>query len=62
VSIKAGNNHNADLGPGEGQLFLMDGDEDIDYVAGGAAPAGLSHSILAARVDASWQYSASLFG
>lgn len=62
VSIKAGNNHNVDLGPGEGQLFLMDGDEDIDYAAGGFAPLGLTHDILGAHVDASWQYSASLFG
>ncbi len=61
VSIKAGNNHNADLGPGEGQLFLLDGDEDIDYAAGGSVP-GLSAKDLAAHADATYQYSSSLFG
>jgi len=62
VSIKAGNNQNAALGPGEGQLFLLDGDEDIDYVAGGSAPEGLSLDILGAHADVTHQYSAGLFG
>ncbi|HEY9163764.1 MAG TPA: Ig-like domain-containing protein, partial [Magnetovibrio sp.] len=62
VSIKAGNNHNRDLGPGEGQLFLIDGDSDIDYVAGGDVPEGLTGEDLAAHADISFDYSASLFG
>lgn len=61
VSIKAGNNHNAALGPGEGQLFLLDGDEDIDFVAGGTVP-GLSLEVLGARADVTYQYTGSLFG
>ncbi len=61
VSIKAGNNHNRDLGPGEGQLFLLDGDEDIDYVAGGDVPEGLTLAILAAKADETYQYSTDLF-
>jgi|GEM_PF-903662 len=61
VSIKAGNNHNRDLGPGEGQLFLLDGDEDIDYVAGGDAPEQLSHDVLEAHADITIDYSDSLF-
>ena len=62
VSIKAGNNHNVDLGPGEGQLFLLDGDEDIDYVAGGPVPDGLTAGILAAKADYTYDYDLSLFG
>lgn len=62
VSIKAGNNHNRDLGPGEGQLFLLDGDEDVDYVAGGETPEGLTHDDLEAHADVTIDYSASLFG
>ncbi|MCJ9427999.1 Ig-like domain-containing protein [Kordiimonas marina] len=61
VSIKAGNNHNKDLGPGEGQLFLLDGDEDIDYVAGGDAPEGMTSGLLSAKVDYSFDYSADMF-
>lgn len=61
VSIKAGNNHNADLGPGEGQLFLMDGDEDIDYTAGGPTPDGISIGVLGAHANATYQYSPDLF-
>jgi VCBS repeat-containing protein len=61
VSIKAGNNHNADLGPGEGQLFLLDGDDDIDYLAGGPAPAPLTHDDLAAKADYTFDYNAGLF-
>jgi len=61
VSIKAGNNHNRDLGPGEGQLFLLDGDDDIDYVAGGDIPAPLSQNDLEAHADVTIDYSASLF-
>lgn len=60
VSIKVGNNHHAALGPGEGQLFLLDGDEDIDYTSG-AAPGGLSLQTLGAHADATYQYSGSLF-
>lgn len=56
VSIKAGNNHNADLGPGEGQLFLLDGDEDIDYVAAGDVPDGLTQEILAAHADKTYSF------
>ena len=62
VSIKAGNNHNMDLGPGEGQLFLLDGDEDIDYVAGGDVPEGLTAEILEAHADQTFSYSPDLFG
>lgn len=54
VSIKAGNNHNKDLGPGEGQLFLLDGDDGIDYVRGGDAPVGLTHDDLSAHADATF--------
>lgn len=61
VSIKAGNNHNKDLGPGEGQLFLLDGDEDIDYTVGGEAPEPLSHEDLQAHADVTFEYSADLF-
>jgi VCBS repeat-containing protein len=61
VSIKAGNNHNANLGPGEGQLFLLDGDEDIDYVEGGDVPAPLTIEILGAKADFTYDYSDSLF-
>ncbi|WP_417672312.1 Ig-like domain-containing protein [Roseibium sp.] len=61
VSIKAGNNHNRDLGPGEGQLFLLDGDEDIDYVAGGSAPDGLTNSVLSARADMTFDFDDALF-
>ncbi|HEY9080847.1 Ig-like domain-containing protein [Magnetovibrio sp.] len=61
VSIKAGNNHNRDLGPGEGQLFLLDGDEDIDYVAGTDAPESMSHDVLEAHADITLQYSSDLF-
>lgn len=61
VSIKAGNNHNRDLGPGEGQLFLLDGDDDIDYLAGGTAPEGLSLGILGAKADMTFAYSADMF-
>lgn len=61
VSIKAGNNHNPDLGPGEGQLFLLDGDEDIDYTAGGDVPDPLTMEILAAHVDVTYQYAEGLF-
>lgn len=61
VSIKAGNNHNKDLGPGEGQLFLLDGDEDIDYDAGGDVPDGLTLAILGAKVDETIIYDPDLF-
>ncbi|MFC4349321.1 Ig-like domain-containing protein [Kordiimonas lipolytica] len=61
VSIKAGNNHNRDLGPGEGQLFLLDGDEDIDYAQGGDVPDGLTLAILGAKADETYQYSTDLF-
>lgn len=61
VSIKAGNNHNRDLGPGEGQLFLLDGDDDIDYLAGGQAPEGLTLGILGAKADMTFTYSADMF-
>jgi VCBS repeat-containing protein len=61
VSIKAGNNHNKDLGPGEGQLFLLDGDEDIDYVQGGVAPEPLTIDILGAKADVTYDYSDGLF-
>lgn len=62
VSIKAGNNHNADLGPGEGQLFLLDGDEDVDYVAGGPVPDGLTFEDLAAKADITFTFDHGLFG
>ncbi|MCW8915727.1 MAG: cadherin-like domain-containing protein [Magnetovibrio sp.] len=62
VSIKAGNNHNKDLGPGEGQLFLLDGDEDIDYFQGGTEPDGLAQDVLQAHADETLDYSADLFG
>ena len=64
VSIKSGNNHNQDLGPGEGQLYLMDGDEDIDYEqgAGGLPEEGLTLDILGAKADDSWGFSADMFG
>lgn len=61
VSIKAGNNHNKDLGPGEGQLFLLDGDEDIDYVEGGEVPDGLTSAILGAKADETFAYDDGLF-
>lgn len=61
VSIKAGNNSNRELGPGEGQLFLLDGDEDIDYEQGGATPDGLDAGTLAAHADVTIDYSADLF-
>jgi hypothetical protein len=61
VSIKAGNNHNQDLGPGEGQLFLLDGDEDIDYVAGGPVPEPLTLEILGSKADITYEYSDGLF-
>jgi hypothetical protein len=61
VSIKAGNNHNSDLGPGEGQLFLLDGDEDVDYEEGGDVPAPLSEEILSASADITYDYSDDLF-
>ncbi|MEW5704181.1 MAG: Ig-like domain-containing protein [Pseudomonadota bacterium] len=61
ASIKAGNNHNRDLGPGEGQFFLMDGDEDIDYVEGGSVPDGFTIEILSAHADYTFQYSEGLF-
>jgi len=56
VSIKAGNNHNKDLGPGEGQLFLLDGDEDIDYEEGGDVPDGLTLELLGAKADHTYEY------
>ena len=56
VSIKAGNNHNSDLGPGEGQLFLLDGDEDIDYLQGGDVPDGLTSEILSAKADITYSF------
>lgn len=61
ASVKVGNNHNKDLGPGEGQLFLIDGDEDIDYVQGGDVPDGLSADILAAHADVTFDHSDDLF-
>ncbi len=61
VSIKAGRNHNDDLGPGEGQLFLLDGDEDIDYEEGGEVPDPLTEEILAAKADITYDYSDDLF-
>lgn len=61
VSIKAGNNHNADLGPGEGQFFLLDGDEGIDYQEGGTVPEPLTLDILGAKADVTYDYDASLF-
>lgn len=61
VSIKTGNNHNVDLGPGEGQLFLLDGDDDIDYTAGGPAPEPLTHADLLAKADVTFDYHAELF-
>jgi hypothetical protein len=61
VSIKAGNNHNKDLGPGEGQLFLLDGDEDIDYEQGGNVPEPLTIEILGAHADMTYQYNDDLF-
>ncbi|SDE06619.1 Ig-like domain-containing protein [Kordiimonas lacus] len=61
VSIKAGNNHNKDLGPGEGQFFLLDGDEDIDYVAGGDVPDGFTLAVLGAKAGETYQYSTDLF-
>jgi VCBS repeat-containing protein len=61
VSIKSGNNHNIDLGPGEGQLYLLDGDPDIDYAAGGAVPEPFTRDILSAHADVTFQYDASLF-
>lgn len=61
VSIKAGNNHNKDLGPGEGQFFLIDGDEDIDYVQNGPAPEGISYESLSAKADETMTYSQELF-
>lgn len=61
LSIKAGNNHNKDLGPGEGQLFMIDGDEDIDYDQGGEVPEGFSYEILSAKADETLTYSSDLF-
>ena len=61
ASIKAGNNHNKDLGPGEGQLFLLDGDEDIDYEKGGDVPEPLTSDILAAHADVTYDYNEDLF-
>lgn len=61
VSIKSGNNHNADLGPGEGQLYLLDGNPDIDYAAGGPVPEPFTQDILADHADVTYQYDASLF-
>lgn len=61
VSIKAGNNHNGDLGPGEGQLFMLDGDEDIDYVEGGDVPEPLTIEILGAKADVTYDYGDGLF-
>lgn len=61
ASIKVGNNHNRDLGPGEGQLFLLDGDEGIDYVRGGDVPEPLTLDVLSAHADITVQYSADLF-
>lgn len=61
ASIKAGNNHNKDLGPGEGQLFLLDGDEDIDYLQGGVVPAPLTAETLSAKADYEFDYDESLF-
>ncbi|NVJ99870.1 MAG: cadherin-like domain-containing protein [Alphaproteobacteria bacterium] len=61
VSIKVGNNHNRDLGPGEGQFFLLDGDEDIDYVAGGDVPDGFTLDILGAKADDTVMYDPALF-
>ena len=61
ASIKVGNNHNKDLGPGEGQLFLLDGDEDIDYEQGGDVPEGLTEEILGAKADVTYEYSEDLF-
>lgn len=61
VSIKAGNNHNKDLGPGEGQFFLIDGDDAIDYQQGGDAPEGFSYETLSAKADEMVMYSSDLF-
>lgn len=61
VSIKSGNNHNVDPGPGEGQLYLLDGNPDIDYTAGGPVPEPFTHDILSAHADVTYQYDASLF-
>lgn len=61
VSIKAGNNHNTDLGPGEGQLFLLDGNEDIDYTAGGVVPNGMTIDILGSKADITYSYDYGLF-
>ncbi len=61
VSIKSGNNHNRDLGPGEGQLYLIDGDPDVDYQEGGAVPDALSLDILGAKADVTYDYDMSLF-
>jgi VCBS repeat-containing protein len=62
VSIKAGNNHNADLGPGEGQLFLLDGNNDIDYVQGGALPLDFTPEDLAAKADVTIAFSDAWLG
>ena len=62
VSIKAGNNHNADLGPGEGQLFLIDGDTDIDYVEGGDLPMDFTHYDLSAKADVTIAFSDTWLG
>lgn len=51
LSIKAGNNKAAGMGPGEGQLFALDNDHDVD-----ARIDGLSKADLAAKADATWQY------
>jgi hypothetical protein len=61
VSIKAGNNHNRDLGPGEGQMFLLDGDEDVDYVAGGDVPDPLTAELLEAHADHTYSYNTDMF-
>jgi len=57
VSIKAGNNKSGDLGPGEGQLFLLDGDDQPDDPAG----SGLGEEILKAKADETVQFSDGLF-
>ncbi|MGY9006899.1 MAG: VCBS domain-containing protein [Alphaproteobacteria bacterium] len=61
VSIKSGNNHNRDLGPGEGQFYLLDGDPDIDYEQGGTIPEPFTEDILSAHADVTYQYNTELF-
>lgn len=57
VSIKAGNNKTAGLGSGEGQLFMLDGNTDVDYdPKAGVLPAGISAAELASKADHTFQY------